>query len=356
MSSKKVLVYFGKRGGGIQLLIDTMKDLESRNCKFEVLGSDEAIEAISKVASSPYVKKSVFIPHSIHSLLIFNGLFRTIRSGLTLCRIGLVSSGTDFIHVMPSPFDRLLDLAGATARGNRIVRCIHDVNTHSGEWWPTKNAILRRINSADLVVFFSESERNKIKLDKTSFVCSLPQKFFVSESINDDFKETIESLLISEKPTIVIIGRIRDYKGLTILSQLDDNVLERFNILLAGEGKIPLALPNNVSSINRWLTDAEYLSIIEKFDLFLLPYTESTQSGLIPLLIHLNKIIMVSNTEGLLEQIQDYPNGTHFSLHSPQELNRVILNQLHRPEFDVNTIDSFNSRPGLKLADVLVET
>ena len=106
---------------------------------------------------------------------------------------------------------------------------------------------------------------------------------------------------------------------------LNQTVVEKFNFLIAGEGKIGVPLPSNVHLINRWLTDAEYLRIVETFEVFLLPYSEASQSGLIPLLINLNKTIIVSDRAGLAEQIQGYKKSSQFSLQCPEEINTAIM-------------------------------
>ena len=325
MTTNKVLVYFGKRGGGLQLLIDTIKDLQIQNIEFSVLLSNEATEMVSQVLTYPVLTKSVFVPHSFKSILDLRNIFKTLKSLLVICKFGFVRRNSDFIQLMPSPIDQFLDFALTFSRDNRNIRCIHDARPHPGEKWPTKRGITKRIKSADLLVFFSTEVRNQVRTTKPSFVCSLPMTFVPSESIDSELEDKVDILLKSGKPTLVLLGRIREYKGFSFFLSLNQTVIERFNFLVAGEGKIGVPVPSNVHVINRWLTDAEYLKIVEKFEVFILPYSEASQSGLIPLLINLNKTIIVSDKAGLAEQIQGYKKSSQFSLQRPEEINSVIM-------------------------------
>ena len=353
MTSKKILVYFGKRGGGLQLLVDTIKDLQKQNIQFCLLLSIEAAETVNQMLTFPVHTKSVFVPHSLKSLLDVRNIFKTLHSLLVICKFGFARSSSDFIQLMPSPIDRCLDIVLTFSQVNRNIRCIHDAVPHPGEKWPTKRGINKRIKSADFLVFFSTKVRNQVRTTKPSFVCSLPVTFVPNETIDSELEDKIEILIRSGKPTLVLLGRIREYKGFSFLLSLNQNVVERFNLLIAGEGQISISLPSNAYVINRWLTDAEYLRIIEKFELFILPYSEASQSGLIPLLINLNKTIIVSNTEGLSEQIRGYKKSSQFNIRHPDEINNVIMSSISLgASLEMNSTES--TTVGMtKLANIL---
>jgi hypothetical protein len=54
---------------------------------------------------------------------------------------------------------------------------------------------------------------------------------------------------------------------------------------------------------------SELIEEIKNSDLVIFPYTEASQSGTIPLCISLKKVVMVTPTGGLPEQVKNYKKG-----------------------------------------------
>ncbi|HOI25732.1 MAG TPA: glycosyltransferase family 4 protein [Caldisericia bacterium] len=125
----------------------------------------------------------------------------------------------------------------------------------------------------------------------------------------------------SEIPTSqqfhLFFGRLDKYKGIRIL-------LEEFNsernscnkkLVIAGYGILTheetrLAQSNsNIILIKRYISDSEMLWLFRHSVSVVLPYLEATQSGLIPIAYHFGVPVIVSDIEGLTQNVIDKKTG-----------------------------------------------
>ncbi len=133
---------------------------------------------------------------------------------------------------------------------------------------------------------------------------------------------------LSEK-YILLIGRIKKYKGfeLFINSWAQSNIGSEIELVVAGQGKLKRRLLNrkmltrnaNFNFINRWLSDSEVRHLIENSSLVVFPYTEASQSGMIPTVKKYEKPLYITNTKGLIEQTKGYPY-----LHQADSTNDLV--------------------------------
>jgi glycosyltransferase involved in cell wall biosynthesis len=220
------------------------------------------------------------------------------------------------IFLMPSPLDyflfKLLKL-----KKQECFFLIHDAKPHPGEFWPRKGSINWRLRKADGVIFLSNFvfQTVKTRLNTKNFRI-LPHPPF--NSFTNHPREACKNLNSStELPTMLFVGRIRKYKGIELLAQYKSQIEEKYQLVIAGEGILPNGL-EGVKTINHWLTETEMRDLIFQADIVIFPYTEASQSGLIPSVMALGKRLIVSDIGGLTEQIKNYSKAIIFDPDQPE--------------------------------------
>jgi len=329
-----VLVFLGKKGGGLQLLVDTTQALTEANQNHTLMLSKDLAET-GLVEVNDFTEVHYFdVPHSVTSLLAPNLLFANI---LGICRLILKSisiKNSIIVQIMPSPFDIIVDRF-IPKNSNKIVRCIHDPKPHLGEKWPTEGSIRRRIMSADNVICFSNYVADQISFESSrKLVASLPLKFHSTGSPGTEIQALIRKLKMNGEPLILTIGRTMMYKGLDILTALD-SISAEMNLVVAGTGKVEIDLPKCGVLVDKWLTDAEFIFLIRSADILLFPYIEASQSGSIPIAKAEGKVIVTSDVGGLPEQVKHYSSAFLYkggdSKSFIEAINRALI-QVQRDE------------------------
>jgi glycosyltransferase involved in cell wall biosynthesis len=146
----------------------------------------------------------------------------------------------------------------------------------------------------------------------------------MNEVINVDLIRIVNEVKIQNLPKLLLIGRIRDYKGLNHLLEEFRSINSKFTLLIAGEGSAKAEMPANVFFLNRWLNRIEFEHLIDFADIVLFPYSEASQSGILPIAIAKNKKIVVSTAPGLLEQSSGSQNSISFEIDKPGDLAHAI--------------------------------
>ena len=308
------ILYLGKRGGGAQLTLDLTKQL-SLSSIFEL--KSVAIRKDNEIYSS--FNQSVVIDLlnsglSMDSFLkIFEYLFNPQK---LLCRLR-IKSGEVCLIPMISPVGLVIERI-LKRQGIHVLRFLHDAHRHPGDRWPTNRIIRRIISDSTFLITLSINVANQILM--------LNSKIDVAVYNHPpfNFPESSKQLKLPEK-YYLFLGRIRKYKGLEIiLSSFRMMNLSDVSLVIAGEGKVSGALPNNVFILNRWLEESEISELVKYAEVICFPYVESSQSGLIPYCMIKNKKIAITPTQGLKDQVKGYPNVVISSGYSPQEFKLAM--------------------------------
>jgi len=326
------LVFLGSKGGGLQLLLSISSILSKKGVSHSIFLSGTARKVWDKLDSG-YCKNIYFfdLPHNFSSLLMIRNYWKYLKSLTVLTIIALRSKNEIYVQVMPSPFDRTLDLFAAK-RCNRIIRFIHDLEPHLGESWPTNRSISKRIESADKVVCFSLYIQNLI-FRKYGFLpdrVTLPTEFFIEGMQFSENLEITEKILVTSKPVVLFIGRGHAYKGLGILQSALLEINERIDFVAAGEGEEVAILKDFGSNYNYWLSDSDFIKHISNSHIVVFPYVEASQSGTIPICRELGKILVITDTGGLVEQVEGYP---HVFIAIPGDSESLITQLLAAIEY-----------------------
>jgi glycosyltransferase involved in cell wall biosynthesis len=130
------------------------------------------------------------------------------------------------------------------------------------------------------------------------------------------------------------------YKGIDILldawtknAEITNN--DSIHLIIAGSGAVPIdrnCLGKNVTIINRFITNKEYIEIINLTDIGILPYRKISQSGVLLTLLANHRPVIVSNHGGLVEPFSIGNVGWIITELSAEYLSDIIVNIANNPE------------------------
>ncbi len=137
----------------------------------------------------------------------------------------------------------------------------------------------------------------------------------------------------SESINFLFFGRITAYKGLHILSEAYKQLSGKYSnvsLTIAGSGDFSeyeneyKSLPN-VRIINRYIKDTEIASFFDTGNtVAVLPYTDASQSGIIPIAFDFGIPVIAADTGGLAEQLFDGDYGILFETGNSQALANAM--------------------------------
>ena len=303
------IVYWGRRGGGLEL--------------FNQLVRDAKLENLHVIASArPLIKQRGNAGKQVSILNIYRWLNarRSFKSQIVQHNVKTV------LFVMASPWDIMLGKNLMKSRVD-VVRIIHDGKPHPGEWFPTKFWIrwLTRDCSriftlsafvADQLVRFYSVDRKKIS------VTNFPRPAVDLEKIVEKVPQV--------KKQVLLIGRGKKYQGQELLEKAWDLIdQENIELVIAGKGFKPNHNLKNVVYKNWWMSNLELVSEIKNSDLVVFPYSEASQSGTIPLCKALGVPVLITNVGGLSEQVEDRLTGLILKDANPKTLSNEIHEALN---------------------------
>jgi glycosyltransferase involved in cell wall biosynthesis len=319
------LVYLGKRGGGLNLLNETLIGLTEMGIRPHVFVSSKLNHNSLAVGANELKIYNIYSPNSWKDFLRFYQVLPTILHSV---RFYITRKKFRTYFPMPSPFDLVfyhLNKSSFSSLG------LHDLKSHDGDSWPKLRSIELRVSLANEVICFSNNVASQVNTrNKSVKVCELPSQIFFSGGIRPAITEKIEHLKRTGKPLFVLIGRVKKYKNLENFYKLADSLNGFANFLVAGEGdrdEHPY-----VYQIHGWLSDAELNYVISEIDVAYLGYVNATQSGIAPILIAKNKKIVLSQCAGLVEQCEGYTNA-------------LILPNQNSPTEEINIVKEFIRNP-----------
>lgn len=322
---KIVIVYLGLRGGGAHLTTNVIENIFQKFPNYTIelhksLKSKIEIPKSSRIESITYP-----IPHSFKDLVINIKLLPKLLKKFIYLQNFRSDEYRVVIQIMPSPLDIFFDRI-AKKFSIPIFRFVHEVNSHNGERWPTSRSIKKRLRNADIVFCFSNYVENSVKnlTDKSIYKIELNSSLQISADEKfDTFNDLIPSSVTNE--FWLIIGRIREYKGLSFFISEFSKMKIKNNLVIAGSGKFRGEFQDSrIIFINRWLSDSEFEYLIMSADLIILPYQSASQSGIIPIARNFGKSILFSKVGGLGEQLTDYPNAFEFRFGDSVSLTDAI--------------------------------
>mgnify|MGYP002607079183 CR=1 FL=1 len=120
----------------------------------------------------------------------------------------------------------------------------------------------------------------------------------------------------------LFFGRIDEYKGIQTLAEayaaLRVSDKENIELIIAGKGELSDSEKTIIDSephihlIQRFISDEEMIWLFKRCVSIVLPYTEASQSGVLPIAYKYGKPVIVSNLKGLTENVVPQKTGLIF--------------------------------------------
>ncbi len=145
---------------------------------------------------------------------------------------------------------------------------------------------------------------------------------------------------LTDPNTILFFGRIWDYKGLKYLIEAEPIISAScpdVKIIIAGQGddfgKYRRLIKNSDRYIidNDWITDQKRSDYFSQAGVVVLPYTDATQSGVVPVAYNFGKPVIASDVGALSDCVFNGKTGLLVPPKNPQELAHAIIRLLKDP-------------------------
>lgn len=147
---------------------------------------------------------------------------------------------------------------------------------------------------------------------------------------------------VPEDPNcILFFGRIWDYKGLEYLIAAEPLIAKEVpdaKIVIAGRGDDFSRYQKMIGDSprfeihNRWISDQQRAEFFQQSAVVVLPYTEATQSGVVPVAQMYAKPVVATRVGALAECVLDQQTGLLIPPRDPQALASAIVQLLKDPD------------------------
>jgi glycosyltransferase involved in cell wall biosynthesis len=219
----------------------------------------------------------------------------------------------DVVHVTSSHWLSLVLCLFLRLKSYPLVVTLHDVKVHTGENGLT-NRLVNRLYAGcgDHVIVHGEKLKKEliergVKGSKISIASLGPSSVFTKFSNPG----------VQEENVILFFGRIEKYKGLEYLLEAKRILFEKGlnpKLVIAGRGDISrYSLDANsigdVEILNRFIEDSEVAEVFLRSQIVVLPYSEASQSGVVPIAFSFRKAVIVTDVGSLTEIVEDGVNG-----------------------------------------------
>jgi len=210
-----------------------------------------------------------------------------------------------------------------------IVIC-HNVFDHERSWWKTP-LVRSALNGVDMFVVHTHSDAAIIER-------LLPgtRTLIHPHPVQQHFPLPSGEKRPSDSFELLFFGFVRPYKGLELLIDAMGELKGRaIRLTVVGEFWIDvkrfqtridkLGISSQVSIVPRYVSEKEAADYFQQADAVVLPYKESSSSGVVPLAYHFGKPVIVTRVGGLAEWVVDGVTGYSVEPDSPTAMAQAIL-------------------------------
>ena len=269
-----------------------------------------------------------------------------ILNPITWCRAVNYIINNDFTHVVFRywnpffiPLYLYINWKIKSKRSNLKVSCICD-NIFPHESYFFERFFIKKFfsNINSFLIMSSDSEKKLRPLinDEAKIIKSfLPLKENLKSKLSK--VDACEKLDIQNPPKLLLLffGFIRDYKGLDILINSLSNLKNLdIKLLIGGESYISkskikdLIKKNGLSEMiiwhNKYIPNSDINLYFSACDAVVLPYKKISQSGIIPMAYHFDKLVICSDILSLKEHVVEKETGYLFENNNSSDLSNVI--------------------------------
>jgi glycosyltransferase involved in cell wall biosynthesis len=309
----------------------------------ELLKIDEEVEIISN-----YKNESTTFPILFNFYLgsFFRKISLLLKSYFNLVKCLLKSKESKIILLFYGEWHDLLFLIVCRFAKKKVILDIHEV---IGLEYVNNKVLLRLIpivvnNLSSAAI--CHSKRSKKLLESNNYnkeIFSVPHFKYDFSMLDKGIVSNDVKLAFNKKRiNILFFGQIRLSKGLDVLLKalnlLDDAILEKINIIIAGIDKeniisnFGLNPALSLTVINRYIKDNELFYLYSNTDYAILPYKEISQSGVVEAALYFKKQLILSNLAYFKKILSSYPSfGFSFKSENPNDLKELITRLVHLP-------------------------
>lgn len=244
----------------------------------------------------------------------------------------------DVIHAQETTDWRIFFLSKMFSK-KRLVLTIHDVTSHPGEHKGFLGAISRMFRqSAGKIIVHGEYLRQQLKLNHPDLVASV---HVVPHGVLSIYKQWDNESVMEEEKTILFFGRLAKYKGLDILLEAHRLLLKNMpkaKLIIAGKGEL---LPidtieddqrQSLEIHHRFIPNKEVSRFFRRAMVVVLPYTEASQSGVVPIAYSFGKPVVVTAVGSIPEVVKDGISGFVVPPNDSVSLAEALFNILRDDE------------------------
>ncbi|WP_411819058.1 glycosyltransferase [Hyphococcus formosus] len=217
---------------------------------------------------------------------------------------------------------------GLRNRGANVVSIVHNAADHEASAW--KNWLLKKqIKAADGIVTHTTALAKACeRINKNANISVSPHPLF-------DYPAATGSLPRRSKLELLMFGLMRPYKGADILvdalarCKQHDIHLSIVGEFWSGEQELRALikshhLDDRIEIIPRYVADQDAAEFFHRADVVVLPYTEVTGSGVVPVAFHYGKPVITSDLEGFHDLVQENVTGWRVAPGDPDALASAI--------------------------------
>lgn len=214
-----------------------------------------------------------------------------------------------------------------------VISILHNVIPHEKRTGDTALSKFFFRQNNGLVVLNEESRKDLVRLMPGIKTLAHPHPFYNHYGLKIDKNEARKKLNVPvNKKIILFFGFIRDYKGLDILLEAVKD--EDYYLIIAGECYGSFEKYNDIINKNnlnerinlniKYIPDEEVQIYFSAADVTVLPYRSGTQSGIIGISYHFNVPVIVADTGGLKEMVNEEKTGIIMQSASFQNIKNAL--------------------------------
>ncbi len=305
---KILLIHWGKSGGGPKFAFEFARGLSlhpdvdltvSVPKKVDNFKNWEGLHADKIYVSTYRTKIQVF-------LLVPKAIYFAIKLRRHIIRTETKVVFSPMFSLWHSPLSYVF-----LPRDVVYIASVHDASPHYGE----ENLLIKMAQNLDRRRATFLATYSKHVSDQLLLTTSTPQFKLAHGLEGPKLSYPRKDFLQSESLVVGFFGRLLPYKGLPLFEEMilqlnQENSPTRGRIL--GSGDFRLNDPKSKTFIEldvKWANDDDIEQFFKSIDLLVLPYTESSQSGVLSLSWSYGVPVVVTPTGGLSEQVSQTGAG-----------------------------------------------
>lgn len=257
--------------------------------------------------------------------------------GVAVLKKVIVDLRPDVVHITGPHLWNLALVRHLQAQSIAVIHTIHDLDPHYG----MRLALLLRLWNrlilrwADRILVHGELyEQRLLSQGIGPFrVTSAPLlHLFLGYEQMKSLEQ--QKTIVKYEPMVLFFGRLESYKGVDTLFQAWDFLMKdidngsKYSLVLAGPGNLPAAwaegLPPGVSWREGLVPDDEALHLFRRCSLVVLPYSDGTQSAIVPAAYYFKKPVIVTRVGALPEYVDDGQTGYVIPPNDPSALAKKL--------------------------------